>query len=140
MKVMAFTDGASRGNPGDAAIGIVWKDESGTVLKKHRRFLGKTTNNVAEYSALIECLRLTVSAETFSCTELVVHTDSELMARQMNGEYKVKDAGLRVLFQQAQAIIVSAPFRCAIRHVPRALNKEADALANEAIDLQLTGV
>ncbi|MCK9409551.1 MAG: ribonuclease HI family protein [Bacteriovoracaceae bacterium] len=134
MKLNAFTDGASRGNPGDAAIGIVIKSENGATISTKKRYLGTATNNVAEYTALVECIELVHSSETFNCTELVVHTDSELMARQLNGQYKVKDAGLKVLFNQVKAALAGASFTFSIRHVPRSLNKEADALANEAID------
>lgn len=136
MRIVAYTDGASRGNPGDAAIGIVLKDDAGTTLLAHRRYIGKTTNNVAEYTALLECLELTAGSETFRCSELVIHTDSELMARQMSGVYKVKDAGLKALFHKAQSILSASPFSFTIRHIPRSLNHEADALANEAINAQ----
>ncbi|MFA6470039.1 MAG: ribonuclease HI family protein [Bacteroidota bacterium] len=134
MKLTAFTDGASRGNPGDAAIGIVLKDEQGRTILTHKKYLGTTTNNVAEYSALLACLELVNKTETFHCSELVVHTDSELMARQLNGQYKVKDAGLKVLFLKVKEVLTTSPFTFSIRHIPRSLNKEADALANEAID------
>ena len=134
MKLTAFTDGASRGNPGDAAIGIVIKDEHGKTVHSHKRYLGTATNNVAEYTALLECIEIVKSAETFSCSELVVRTDSELMSRQMNGKYKVKDVGLKVLFQTVHTALAAAKFKFSISHIPRSLNKEADALANEAID------
>jgi ribonuclease HI len=97
MKLIAFTDGASRGNPGEAAIGIVIKSESNTTIETHKEYLGTTTNNVAEYTALLRCIEIVKNSETLHCSELVIHTDSELMARQMNGEYKVKDAGLKIL-------------------------------------------
>ena len=134
MKLIAFTDGASRGNPGEAAIGIVIKSENNTTVETYKRYLGTATNNVAEYTALLQCVEIVKNSETLRCTELVVHTDSELMARQMNGEYKVKDAGLKILFQKVKGLLATAQFKFSIRHVPRSLNKEADALANEAID------
>ncbi|NUN69733.1 MAG: ribonuclease HI family protein [Bacteroidetes bacterium] len=134
MRLHAWTDGASRGNPGEAAIGIIIKQEDGTVVATKKRYLGTATNNVAEYTALLECIALVREAETFRCTELVVQTDSELMARQLNGQYKVKDAGLKVLFDDVKRSLAGAPFTFTIRHIPRSLNKEADALANEAID------
>lgn len=134
MKLIAFTDGASRGNPGKAAIGIIVKDDQGNTVVTHKKYLGTTTNNIAEYSALLECIEIVKNSETFHCTDLVIQTDSELMARQMNGEYKVKDPGLKVLFQKVNAALTSASFTFAIRHIPRSLNKEADALANEAIN------
>ena len=134
MKLIAFTDGASRGNPGEAAIGIVIKTENNTTVETYKRYLGTATNNVAEYTALLQCVEIVKNSETLYCTELVVHTDSELMARQMNGEYKVKDAGLKILFQKVKGLLATVQFKFSIRHVPRSLNKEADALANEAID------
>ena len=134
MKLIAFTDGASRGNPGEAAIGIVIKSEDNVTIKTHKQYLGKATNNTAEYTALLRCVEIIKNSETLHCSELVVHTDSELMARQMNGEYKVKDAGLKVLFQKVKIALATAQFKFSIRHIPRSLNKEAVALANEAID------
>jgi ribonuclease HI len=134
MRLTAFTDGASRGNPGDAAIGIIIKGEDGATVATKKRYLGTATNNVAEYTALLECIELVHASETFRCTDLVVQTDSELMARQINGQYKVKDAGLKVLFERVKKALAGAPFTFTIRHIPRSLNKEADALANEAID------
>ncbi len=134
MKLIAFTDGASRGNPGEAAIGIVIKNELNTTVERYKKYLGTATNNVAEYTALLHCVEMIKNSETLSCTELVVHTDSELMARQMKGEYKVKDAGLKILFHKVKSALASAQFTFSIRHIPRSLNKEADALANEAID------
>ncbi len=134
MRLTAFTDGASRGNPGEAAIGIVIKDETGAVLHTHKRYLGKATNNIAEYTALLECVQIVAASETFHCTELVVRTDSELMAKQMNGQYKVKDAGMKEMHTKVKNALASAMFKFSIGHIPRSLNKEADALANEAID------
>jgi len=137
MTINGFTDGAARGNPGHGGIGVVLKDETGAVLLKEKRYLGNVTNNVAEYTALLECLRRVAemgSAPGVRCERLVVHSDSELMVRQMTGRYKVKDRTLKKLFDQAQAVISSSPFQFAIKHVPRELNREADALANESID------
>jgi ribonuclease HI len=136
MKLIAFTDGASRGNPGEAAIGIVIKSEDKTTIETHKKYLGTATNNIAEYTALLVCVETIKNSETLKCTDLVVNTDSELMTRQMNGEYKVKDAGLKVLFQKVKSALGSAPFKFSIRHIPRSLNKEADALANEVLDSQ----
>ncbi len=134
MKLNAFTDGASRGNPGEAAIGIVIKNENNTTIETYKQYLGTATNNVAEYTALLRCIEIITNSETLNCSELVVYTDSELMARQMNGEYKVKDAGLKILFQKVKSALTTVQFKFSIHHIPRSLNKEADALANEAID------
>ena len=141
MRIDGFTDGAARGNPGHAGIGIVLKDESGKTLAEKKQYLGKTTNNVAEYSALLECLRhlneLLSADKKISCSTLVVHSDSELMVRQLNGEYKVKDKNLKTLFDAVQQVLHSSPYEFSIKHVPREKNREADNLANESIDEHL---
>ena len=134
MRITAFIDGAARGNPGDAGIGIVLKDVHGTTIHTLKQYIGKTTNNVAEYTALVTLLEFVKKSETLRCTELVVHTDSELMARQINGEYKVKDAGLKLLYQKVKLLLHDSQMTFSIRHIPRSQNTEADALANEAID------
>jgi ribonuclease HI len=140
MTIYGFTDGAARGNPGQGGIGVVLKDESGNLLATRKKYLGNVTNNVAEYTALIECLQkvnaLFGDANKFSCSKLVVHSDSELMVRQINGKYKVKDRKLKKLFDEVHGILRSATFEFSIKHVPRARNKQADALANESIDEQ----
>ena len=141
MRIDGFTDGAARGNPGHAGIGVVLKDETGRILAQKKRYLGKTTNNVAEYSALLECLNhlneLLGADKNFECSKLVVHSDSELMVRQLNGEYKVKDKNLKALFAAVQQVLHSSPYEFSIKHVPREENREADNLANESIDEHL---
>ena len=134
MKVLAFTDGASRNNPGEAGIGIVLKDESGVTVAEIKKYLGIMTNNAAEYTALIRCLEFVIASTSLRCSSLVVHTDSELMARQVEGRYKVKDAGLKILHAHVKNLLNSAQFEFSIRHIPRSLNTEADELANQAID------
>ncbi|MCX6121772.1 MAG: ribonuclease HI family protein [Ignavibacteriales bacterium] len=131
MTIFAYTDGASRGNPGESGVGIILKDELGNVIASQYGYIGKATNNIAEYTALAACLKLVQSTE---CSQLVVHSDSELMVRQLNGQYKVKDAQLKKHFHHIQNILVASPFQFKIRHVPREKNREADALANRGID------
>ena len=131
MTVFAFTDGAARGNPGESGIGVIFKDEQGTTIAKLHGYIGETTNNVAEYTALLACLK---NAPKTKCSRLVVHSDSELMVRQVLGQYKVRDPGLKVLFLKAQRLLASAAFEFEIRHIRRELNKEADELANLGID------
>jgi ribonuclease HI len=131
MTILAYTDGASRGNPGESGVGIVLKDELGNVIESHFGYIGQATNNIAEYTALATCLRLVKKIE---CDHLVVHSDSELMVRQLNGQYKVKDKGLKKYFLSIQKILTSSPFKFAIKHVPRDENREADQLANRGID------
>jgi ribonuclease HI len=134
VTISVFTDGAARGNPGKAGIGIVIKDDSGAVLAELKKYIGISTNNNAEYTALVHALEYILGAETLRCSAVVVHTDSELMARQILGEYKVKEPGLKLMHQKVILLLKSAPFSFTIRHIPRSRNAEADALANEAID------
>lgn len=130
MRVKAFIDGASRGNPGPASVGVRLLGEAGEVLKDHGRTLGVQTNNVAEYTALLDALRL---AKELGANELRVHSDSLLLVKQVSGEYRVKNAGLAVLKAKAAALIKG--FRkVELVHVRRELNKDADRLANMALD------
>ncbi|MEX0602097.1 MAG: ribonuclease HI family protein [Bacteroidota bacterium] len=133
MTIHAYTDGASRGNPGESGIGVILKDENGTTLDTFGEYIGRSTNNHAEYRALLKCLEL---AGPLSCAKLIVHSDSELMVRQLLGEYRVKDAALREQFERVQSILRSAPFAFEIRHVVRDENREADELANRSINLK----
>ena len=133
MTVVAFTDGASRGNPGESGIGILMSDEAGKTLVSLSDYIGTATNNIAEYTALIKCLEL--AGET-KCTRLIVHSDSELMVRQVQGAYKVKDKGLKALFADVQKILASVPYKFEIKHVAREENGVADELANRGINLK----
>lgn len=127
---IAYTDGGSRGNPGPAGIGAVIT-RGGKVLAEISEFLGTTTNNVAEYTALIRALEKGLEC---GVEKVEVRTDSELMVRQMLGEYRVKNEGLKPLFLKAQAL-KNRYKSFAIIHVRREYNKEADSLANQAMDL-----
>ncbi len=131
MTIHAFTDGASRGNPGESGIGIVLKDEKGKTLSSVFGYIGKATNNIAEYTALITCLKVVRQQE---CKRLVIHSDSELLVRQMEGTYKIKEPRLKKLSQEARGLISGAGFECTFRHITREYNREADKLANLAID------
>jgi ribonuclease HI len=131
MILHAFTDGASRGNPGESGIGIIVRDGSNEVLISLHGYIGTTTNNVAEYTALLTLLK---KAAGMSCTRLVVHSDSELMVRQVNGQYKVRDLVLKKYHQQVMAAIAGLPFAVELRHIPREENRDADKLANLGID------
>lgn len=134
MTLHAFTDGASRGNPGEAGVGIIVNDAEGRAVLTLYGSIGVATNNVAEYRALVTLLQ---RMKGISCTTLVVHTDSELMARQMSGRYRVKDKGLKPLHAQALQLMRALPCTCRIEHIPREENREADRLANRGIDEQL---
>ena len=130
MKARLFTDGGARGNPGPAAYGFVLEAEDGTVLAAEGEAIGIATNNVAEYSGLIAGLRRAVELKVAS-VELV--SDSELMVKQMRGEYRVKNEALQGLFREANHLagqLGSVEYR----HVKRAHNELADRLVNEALD------
>jgi ribonuclease HI len=130
MKGRLFTDGGARGNPGPAAYGFVLEAEDGTVLAAHGEAIGSATNNVAEYSGLVAGLR---SALEHGVTELEVVSDSELMVKQMRGEYRVKNEALQALKADAAALARRLG-AVEYRHVKRAHNELADRLVNEALD------
>ncbi len=130
MKVIVHVDGGARGNPGPAAAACVVSDPSGEVLDEHARLLGEVTNNVAEYRALLLGLE---RARALGATEVEVVNDSELVAKQVRGLYKVKHAAMRPLHSQAMAALGEFE-RWSIRSVPRAQNADADALVNAALD------
>jgi ribonuclease HI len=130
MKVIVHVDGGARGNPGAAAAAAVVSDPSGEVLDECARLLGSVTNNVAEYRALLLGLE---RARTLGASEVEVVGDSELIAKQVQGLYKVKHAAMRPLHSQAMAALREFE-RWSIRSVPRAQNAHADALVNAALD------
>jgi ribonuclease HI len=129
-KLRVNVDGGARGNPGPAAIGVVLSSPEGEVLEEHGERIGRATNNVAEYRALLRGVEL---AAARGATELDLVGDSELVVKQMKGEYKVKDATMRELNAEVKAAL--RPFESwSIRHVRRAENGEADRLVNQALD------
>ncbi|RJP55357.1 MAG: reverse transcriptase-like protein [Deltaproteobacteria bacterium] len=125
-----YTDGASRGNPGEAGAGAVILDKEGNVISEFKKYLGKNTNNVAEYRALI--LGLT-EALKLKGTRVHIFSDSELMVRQLNGTYAVKNKGLMVLYNEVNDLLKKFVWYD-IKYINREKNKHADRLANEAID------
>lgn len=130
MKVVVHVDGGARGNPGPAAIGVVVSGEDGTVLERRAETIGEATNNVAEYRALLAGLE---AARALGAEEVEVVNDSELVAKQVNGEYRVRHPAMRPL--HAAALEALGGFaRWTLRSVPRARNAEADALVNAALD------
>lgn len=128
-KYIIYTDGASKGNPGDAGIGVIISTDDGTPVREIAEYIGKTTNNVAEYKALIrglqECLEL-------GAIEVEICTDSELLERQITGIYKVKSENLKPLYAEVMSILGYFK-RVSISHVLREFNKRADQLANEGV-------
>ena len=130
MRVRLFTDGGARGNPGPAAYGYVLETDDGTVLAAHGEAIGIATNNVAEYKALIAGLEKAIE---LAVPDVEVVSDSELMVKQMRGEYKVKNEALRELSLRA-ARLASAVGKVRYTAVRREQNKLADQLVNDALD------
>lgn len=134
-KIIIYTDGGARGNPGPAGIGVVIQDEKGKTLHESSAFIGETTNNVAEYEALIRALEdLQLFGEKLQEMEIEVRMDSELIVRQMQGVYKVKEPTLKEKFARVVHLKLSGIPNIIFTHVPREKNKRADELVNEAID------
>ncbi|MEA2300472.1 MAG: ribonuclease [Solirubrobacteraceae bacterium] len=130
MKLVVHVDGGSRGNPGPAAAGAVLRTPDGNLVAEASRTLGRATNNVAEYRALLLGLE---RARELGAREVEVINDSELVAKQVTGRYKVKHADMKPLHAQARAALAGFE-RWSIRSVPRAENVDADALVNAALD------
>lgn len=130
-KIIVHIDGGSRGNPGPAAAGFVAKTPTGKKIEAKGFFLGKATNNVAEYTALVKALE---SIKQIGAEQLMVFSDSELLVRQINGQYKVKSEQIRPLYQKAVELLEN--FKSwNIKHITRDKNKEADGLVNQSLDL-----
>ena len=130
MAIVAYIDGGARGNPGPAGYGVRVEDEQGTLIEEFNGFLGTSTNNVAEYNGLLAALRY---ARQHGHRRVHIKSDSELLVKQMRGEYRVKNPGLQPLYQEARTI-ASDLERIVYEHVRREQNKEADRLANLAMD------
>ncbi|PIR52949.1 ribonuclease H [Candidatus Peregrinibacteria bacterium CG10_big_fil_rev_8_21_14_0_10_49_10] len=126
-----FTDGGSRGNPGQAAIGCILEDPArGKILREHYECIGIETNNVAEYRALIEGLNI---ARLYHPNVLVCHLDSELLVKQLSGEYRVRMEALRPYYDEIQELRTTFP-GISFVHIPREDNYRADILVNRALD------
>ncbi|HEY6729544.1 MAG TPA: ribonuclease HI family protein [Solirubrobacterales bacterium] len=134
-RVIVNVDGGARGNPGPAAIGVVVRDADGKVLEELGERIGETTNNVAEYRALLRGIEL---AGALGATELELIGDSELVVRQVEGRYKVKNAGMKELHAEAKRALADFD-SWSISHVRRAENADADRLVNQALDGVLDG-
>ena len=129
-KATIYTDGAARGNPGPAAIGVVIKDETGKVVATIAQCLGTTTNNQAEYRAIIAALEKAIS---LGAHQVIIKSDSELVVKQLNGLYRVKHVALRPLYLEVLRL-TGALEGFNISYIPRTQNTAADALANQALD------
>ncbi|MGK2955363.1 MAG: ribonuclease HI family protein [Solirubrobacterales bacterium] len=130
MRLTVNVDGGARGNPGPSAIGVVVRDDSGHVVLERAELIGDATNNVAEYKALIAGIRL---AKELGADEVDLIGDSELVVKQVQGKYKVKNAGIKPLHAEAKAALADMN-DWTISHVRREMNAEADRLVNEALD------
>jgi ribonuclease HI len=133
--VTVNVDGGARGNPGPAAIGVVARDGEGRVLEEVGETIGEATNNVAEYRALLRGIEL---AKAHGASDLELIGDSELVVRQVEGRYKVKNAGMKELYEEAKRALRGFD-SWSIRHVRRESNSDADRLVNEALDGVLDG-
>ena len=133
MSYKIYSDGASRGNPGPSGIGAVIFDKQGKVVHEISKYIGQVTNNVAEYEALLEALDYCVKHK-ISPVEILA--DSQLMIKQLAGEYRVKHENIKPLYQKAQEYLVHLKVT-GYKHVLREFNKHADKLANQGIDRHL---
>lgn len=134
MKLIIYTDGASRGNPGPASYGFTISDENGKLLHEEGRYIGKTTNNVAEYTAVLEALRH--ANEEFRDKKILsieLFADSKLVAEQLSGRYKIKAKHLKPIIEEIRVLSIELG-GVIFGHVPRTKNTLADKLANEALD------
>lgn len=136
MKIIIYTDGGSRGNPGPAGIGVVFCDEKGKVIKEYGEKIGRATNNEAEYEAVIFALqkaKLLFGGKKAKTMDIEVRTDSEFLAKQMNGKYKILDRRIEQLFLKVWNLKID--FNNVIFfHIPRHENDDADKLVNRALD------
>ncbi|MBN3038892.1 MAG: ribonuclease HI family protein [Candidatus Omnitrophica bacterium] len=132
-KAFIYVDGAARGNPGDAGIGIVIKDKENKPMAQLYKYIGQATNNIAEYTALIYA---TQQALILGLKDLVIHSDSELLIKQLNGEYRVKNANLKPFYEQFLHLKTGFD-NIEAKQIAREDNKEADKLANQAIDSRI---
>jgi len=135
-KLIIFTDGGARGNPGPAAIGIVFKNQKGEVLKQYGERIGNTTNNVAEYEAIIFALKKAkqiFGKEKTKNSDVEIYVDSELIARQLGGQYKIEEEHLQALFMKVWNLKFDFG-SVSFFPVPREKNKEADRMVNIALD------
>jgi len=130
MTYSLYTDGGARGNPGPGAVGVVLENEKGEAVYELSKYIGECTNNEAEYVALWTGLQMAASKEV---KKIKVFVDSELVVKQVNGEYKVKNARLKKMSQRVKSLMSNFD-EISFTHVKRSANKKADALVNEALD------
>ncbi len=132
MKLIIYTDGASRGNPGPASYGFVIFDRKGKLIHQAGEFIGKATNNVAEYTAVLEAFKY-LKKEFLEKLSIEFLADSRLVVEQLSGRFKIKNQNLKILFEQIKILEMEIG-EVFYRHIPREKNFRADSLANEALD------
>jgi len=128
-----YIDGASRGNPGTAAAGFIVIHPGGEEPYRHGRVLGRQTNNFAEYTALLDALRYLNDIKRLSAEDIIIHSDSELLVRQLNGTYRVRSSRLKPLYEEAKRMLAGRK-NIRITHVNREKNREADRIVNVVLD------
>jgi ribonuclease HI len=131
--IVVNVDGASKGNPGESGIGVAIFDKDLNLINEACDYLGVATNNVAEYRALILGIKLSTK---YNAKMVLFKADSELMVKQIKGEYRVKNAQLKLLFTEAQSLLKKLP-KWEIMHIPREENKEADLMANKGVEMSI---
>ena len=141
-KIFINTDGGSRGNPGPAAIGVVFYDEGGKQIHSCREYIGEGTNNEAEYRAIIKALQVLLQSKWFAENNIadkmvVCRLDSQLVVEQINGNYKIKQDHLKDFMVTIRSMIEQMHLNISFVHIPREQNKDADKLVNEALDEKL---
>ena len=132
MKLIIYTDGASRGNPGPASYGFTISDEKNNLIYEEGKSIGVTTNNVAEYTAVLEVFKY-LKRKSLGKLNIELFADSRLIVEQLSGRFKIKNANLKILFEQIKVLEMEIG-RVFYTHIPREKNKQADVLANEALD------
>jgi ribonuclease HI len=132
-KFLIYIDGAARGNPGVAGIGIIINDEQGQKIRELYKYIGETSNNIAEYTALVYALQ---EALILGLKDVVIHSDSELLVKQLNGEYRVKNSNLRLYYEQFLHLKTGFN-KLVVKQISRDENKKTDKLANQGIDSRI---
>lgn len=134
--IICYTDGGSRGNPGPGAIGVYITDEAGVMMREEAKTIGNCTNNFAEYNAVMVGLQTlkAMCGDATKTTKFEIRLDSELVKKQLNAEYQIKEPGLVPMFIEIHNMRVASFPHLTLTYVPRTQNKEADRLVNEALD------
>lgn len=136
-KLFVFADGGARGNPGPAAIGFIVKDAQGKILKKEGKYIGKATNNVAEYQAVIKALEWLVNESRVTSQRVTFFLDSKLIVNQLNGLFKIKNPNLRSLIVKARQLEQEVGGNVSYNFISREKNREADTLVNQVLEKDL---